>query len=189
MALIGEEEKPMKLSASLFLAATFAAVAPIAAVVQAQTTTEYNTTITTAPVVPSVTTRTIITVPNPPPPVAPPLISSGTSTTTTTELAPPADEEGGQVLGTAVTGNTTIVFEAANDSDIHTNSLHTWDDFAQAHPAIARTLEYKPRLINDPGYLREHPALDGFLQAHPDIRVAMSEDPGNFNAIPPRPGE
>ena len=181
----------MKLSASLFLVVTFAAVARMGAVAQAQTTTEYNTTITTAPVVPSVTTRTIITesVPNPPPPVAPPLISSGTSTTTTTESAPPADEEAGQVLGTAVTGNTTIVFKAANDSDIHMNRLRTWDDFAQAHPAIATTLEYKPWLINDPGYLREHPDLDSFLQAYPDIEVAMSEDPGNFNAIPPRPVE
>jgi len=50
-------------------------------------------------------------------------------------------------------------------------------------------LAYKPSLINDSGYLSKHPELATFFQAHPDIKDAMEENPGNFAAIPPRPGE
>ena len=179
----------------------------------AQTTTESET-ITTAPSPPSVTTRYVTTrtvvnppadvvvsppqavVVNPPPAVVinpPPAISSNTTTTTQTtrteESASADDEEGAPVLGSAVNGNTTIVFRAADSRDIHMSRLQTWDEFAAAHPRIARTLQYKPWLINDPGYLSRHPALQAFFIAHPDVKIAMAEDPGNFNAIPPRPGE
>jgi len=85
--------------------------------------------------------------------------------------------------------HTTIDFEPADTRDIHMKHLQIWDDFAQAHPKIASTLAYKPELINDPAYLRRHPELDAFFQSHPDIKEAMAEDPGNFSAIPPRPGE
>jgi hypothetical protein len=103
--------------------------------------------------------------------------------------APSETPEGGPVLGSVTHGNTTVVFEAANRSDIQTQLLTTWDDFAVQHPAIARTLAFKPSLMNDRGYLNKHPELDAFFRAHPDVRDAMAADPGNFTAIPPRPGE
>ena len=43
--------------------------------------------------------------------------------------------------------------------------------------------------MNDDGYLTKHPALNDFFRAHPDIKDAMAENPGNFVAIQPRPGE
>ncbi|MGA7764062.1 MAG: hypothetical protein WCA59_20140 [Candidatus Binataceae bacterium] len=43
--------------------------------------------------------------------------------------------------------------------------------------------------MNDLRYLKSHPDLDAFFHAHPDIKSAMAEIPGNFTAIPPRPGE
>jgi hypothetical protein len=87
-------------------------------------------------------------------------------------------------------GNTTIEFQsAASNPDINQQQLATWGDFAEAHPHVANALAYKPTLINDPGYLRKHPELADFFTSHPEIKEAMAENPGNFVAIPPRPGE
>jgi hypothetical protein len=103
--------------------------------------------------------------------------------------APSEGPAGGGVLGSVTNGNSTVVFEAANSSDIETQALTTWDGFAEEHPAIARELAFKPSLMNEPGYLNKHPELNAFFQAHPEVRDAMAADPGNFAAIPPRPGE
>jgi len=86
-------------------------------------------------------------------------------------------------------GNMTIVFEPADTSDIDSNRLQTWGEFAEGHPRVAKALAYNSSLMNDPGYMAKHPELDEFFQAHPDIKDAMAENPGNFVAIPPRPGE
>jgi hypothetical protein len=105
---------------------------------------------------------------------------------------PPATSEpsvGGGVLGSVTNGNTTIVFEPANPTDIDTQRLTTWDSFAREHPRVARALAFKPSLMNNPGYLRKHPELNDFFQAHPEVRDEMAANPGNFAAIPPRPGE
>lgn len=85
--------------------------------------------------------------------------------------------------------NTTIVFMPADTSDIDVSRLQTWGKFAEMHPKVAKTLAYKPSLINDDAYLSHHPELAAFFQAHPDIKQAMAENPGDFVAIPPRPGE
>lgn len=103
--------------------------------------------------------------------------------------APSEPSAGGGVLGSVTNGNSTIVFEAANPRDINSQALTMWDGFAAEHPAIERALEFKPSLMNDPRYLNKHPELSAFFQAHPEVRDAMAADPGNFAAIPPRPGE
>lgn len=190
----------MKFCTSLLLAAAIAAGGAVGNA-WAQGLTESETTITTAPVAPGLTTRTVISrsVVNPPGVVvnrAPAIVvnppASTSSTTVTTEKQSAEDEsdtEGAQVLGTSRTANTTIVFEAADNRDIREGQLEIWDEFARAHPVIANRLAYEPELINDPAYLARHPALNAFFAAHPEIKVAMNEDPGNFAAIPPRPGE
>jgi hypothetical protein len=96
---------------------------------------------------------------------------------------------GGNVLGSVTHGNTTVVFEPANRSDIDAQALQTWDSFAEEHPEIARALAFKPTLMDDPGYLKRHQDLSDFFQEHPEVRSAMAMNPGNFAAIPPRPGE
>jgi hypothetical protein len=98
-------------------------------------------------------------------------------------------EGGAEVLGTVVRGNITIIFQAAGAHGLDLNRLRTWSQFAEEHPKIATALAYKPSLINDPGYLTKHPELATFFQTHSDIKDAMEENPGNFAAIPPRPGE
>ncbi|MGO9455291.1 MAG: hypothetical protein ACLQDV_30215 [Candidatus Binataceae bacterium] len=104
-------------------------------------------------------------------------------------FAAPSMAQEGKTLGVVVSGNTTIEFKAADTSDIDMQKLHTWSDFASQHPKVARELAYKPALINDANYAKKHPELDAFFSAHPDIREAMTENPGNYVAIPPRPGE
>lgn len=91
---------------------------------------------------------------------------------------------------TVTNGNTTIEFQsAASNPDTDQQDLVKWGDFAEAHPQVAHALAYKPSLMNDGAYLRKHPELADFFNDNPRVREAMAEDPGNFVAIPPRPGE
>ncbi len=104
-------------------------------------------------------------------------------------FAAPALAQEGKTLGTVVNGNTTTTFKAADTRDIDMAKLKTWNDFAAQHPKVASELANKPALINDAPYAKSHPELDAFFSAHPDIHEAMAENPGNYVAIPPRPGE
>jgi hypothetical protein len=104
-------------------------------------------------------------------------------------FAAPAIAQDGKTMGTVVNGNTTTVFKAANTSDIDMHKLTMWNGFATAHPKVASQLAHNPALINDDGFAKKHPQLDAFFSAHPDVRQAMAANPGNYVAIPPRPGE
>jgi hypothetical protein len=104
-------------------------------------------------------------------------------------FAAPSIAQEGNTLGTVVNGNTTIEFKAAGTGDIDMQKLQTWSSFASEHPDIARQLAYKPSLINSDSYTQKHPELGQFFSQHPDVREAMAENPGNYVAIPPRPGE
>ena len=55
-------------------------------------------------------------------------------------FAAPSAAEKGKTLGTVINGNTTTEFKAADTSDIDTQKLNTWNDFANRHPKIAREL-------------------------------------------------
>jgi hypothetical protein len=104
-------------------------------------------------------------------------------------FAAPAFAQDGKVLGTVDNGRTQIVFQAADTSDLDMQKLQTWSSFASEHPDIAHQLAYKPSLINNDSFTQKHPELAQFFSAHPDVREAMAENPGNYVAIPPRPGE
>ena len=104
-------------------------------------------------------------------------------------FAAPSLAQEDKTLGVIDNGRTEITFKTADTSDIDMQKLQTWGSFASEHPDIARALAYKPELINSDSYTKKHPELSEFFSAHPDIREAMNEDPGNYVAIPPRPGE
>lgn len=101
----------------------------------------------------------------------------------------PARNPSGRELGRVVNGNRTIVFAPADTRTIDADRLQIWGNFADAHPRVAQELAYNNSLMNSGSYLSKHPALDEFYRAHPDIKEAMEENPGNFVAIQPRPGE
>jgi hypothetical protein len=104
-------------------------------------------------------------------------------------FAAPSIAQEDKTLGVVENGNTTIVFKAADPSDFPMQKLDTWGDFASQHPNIARELAYKPSLIDSDDYAKKRPELGAFFSEHPDIREAMEANPGNYVAIPPRPGE
>jgi hypothetical protein len=104
-------------------------------------------------------------------------------------FAGPAIAQEGKTLGVVSNGNKTIEFKAADTSDLDMQKLQTWSSFASEHPEVASQLALNPSLINSDGYAKKHPELGEFFSAHPDIRDAMAENPGNYVAIPPRPGE
>ena len=101
----------------------------------------------------------------------------------------PSIAQEGKTLGTVTNGNTTTEFKAADSRDIDTQKLKTWNDFASQHPKVASDLAHNPKLINDDAYAKKHRQLGAFFSAHPEIREAMAANPGNYVAIPPRPGE
>ena len=104
-------------------------------------------------------------------------------------FAAPSIAQEGKTLGIVVKGNTTTEFKAADTSDLDMQKLQTWSSFASEHPDIARELAFHPSLVTNDSYTTKHPELGQFFAAHPDIRESMAENPGNYNAIPPRAGE
>lgn len=94
-----------------------------------------------------------------------------------------------QVNGMAANGNTTIVFEPANNSDLQMGLLTRWSRFAQVHQGIARQLGNKPMLIDDAGYLRKHPELEKLFEDNPNLLAEMKRNPGNFVANLPQSEE
>lgn len=119
----------MKLSASLFLAAALAASAGVVNCVWAQTTTESDTTITTAPVAPKVVSKTVTrkTVVYPPPAViVNPPVSASTETRTTTESTT-TDESAPRVEEKAQSKTTYGPFGVTH-SESHEKNTTTGDD-------------------------------------------------------------
>jgi hypothetical protein len=86
--------------------------------------------------------------------------------------------------GTVVEGRTTMVFEKANQTDLHMKLLKQWTQFAQVHPKIAHQVTNKPTLLSDARYLGKHPALGQLFDDNPGLLAEMKENPGNFNANP-----
>jgi hypothetical protein len=104
-------------------------------------------------------------------------------------FAAPMIAQEGKTSAVITNGNTTTEFKAADSRDIDSRKLKLWNDFASQHPKVAKQLAHRPALINDETYAKNHPALSAFFSAHPDVREAMTANPGNYVAIPPRPGE
>ena len=104
-------------------------------------------------------------------------------------FATPSIAQDSKTLGTVTTGNTTIEFKSAGTSDLAMDKLTAWSEFASQHPDISKDLAYHPSLVDNDSFVAKHPELKDFFAQHPDIRQDMAANPGNYNAIPPRPGE
>lgn len=94
-----------------------------------------------------------------------------------------------QLLGVVTNENRTIFFAPTNESDLDVDKLRIWEKFSDNHPDIARAIAYHPQVLETDTFIERHPDLEKFFRNHPDIRDAMIKDPGNYEAIPPRPGE
>ena len=58
--------------------------------------------------------------------------------------------------------------------------LRNFDQFLDAHADIRAELTQNPGLVNDPTYLRQHPALAQFLQTHRAVQANLRSNPSAF---------
>jgi phage-related protein len=64
--------------------------------------------------------------------------------------------------------------------DVTNQEVVTLDRFLDRHQDIAKSLEKKPELVNERGYLKHHRDLDEFLTEHPAVREELKENPASF---------
>src|SRR6267154_1561288 len=94
---------------------------------------------------------------------------------------------------TQVGQNPSLVMERekrfdANESRRTTNSnpdltrqqVSTMDQFLDKNPNVDRDLRRNPGLVNNAGYLQQHPELQTFLNQHPNVKEEIAENPRYF---------
>jgi hypothetical protein len=52
--------------------------------------------------------------------------------------------------------------------------------YLDQHPEVAQQLARRPRLVDNPQYLANHPGLDAYLAAHPIVRTELQTHPNRF---------
>ncbi|MFZ1917034.1 MAG: hypothetical protein WAU58_05640 [Terriglobales bacterium] len=70
--------------------------------------------------------------------------------------------------------------EDRGDNDTTRAELANMDRFFDKHPEIAEQLRKDPSLIDNKGFLENHPALAQFLQEHPGVSEEFKENPNAF---------
>jgi hypothetical protein len=70
--------------------------------------------------------------------------------------------------------------EDNRDSDITHKELSSFDQFLDRHREIAEQLRKNPSLVNDKEFVKNHPALQSYLQDNPEVREQIKENPSNF---------
>ena len=89
------------------------------------------------------------------------------------------DSPSATVLGTVQNGNRTIIFERSNVC-LNLDRLSAFGQVTASDPALARKLARNPSLVNDDGFVNQHPALQQYLEKFPDAREEIVAHPGNF---------
>jgi uncharacterized protein YukE len=65
----------------------------------------------------------------------------------------------------------------SRDRDFQRGQLASMDQFLDGHPEIAEQLRKNPALVNDKKFVNAHPALQSYLQQHPQVRQEAIENP------------
>jgi hypothetical protein len=91
----------------------------------------------------------------------------------------PALAEESTVLGVVQNGNRTITFERSNVG-LNLDQLSAFGQVTANDPALARKLARNPSLVNDEGFVNQHPALQQYFEKFPDAREDIVANPGNF---------
>jgi len=66
------------------------------------------------------------------------------------------------------------------DNDITRRQLASFDGFLDKHREISEQLRKNPSLVNNPDFVKNHPALETFLQNNPGVREEIRENPNAF---------
>jgi hypothetical protein len=72
------------------------------------------------------------------------------------------------------------------DRDISREELAHFDQFLDSHREIAEQVRKDPSLVNNGEFVKNHPALQTYLQDHPAIREQLKENPNAFMHIEDR---
>lgn len=89
------------------------------------------------------------------------------------------DPSSATVLGTVQNGNRTIIFERSN-AGLNLDKLSAFGQLTASDPALARKLARNPSLVNDDGFVNQHPALRQYFEQFPDAREDIVANPGNY---------
>ena len=66
------------------------------------------------------------------------------------------------------------------DDDTTRKDLAQFDQFMDGHHEISEQLRKNPSLVNDKEFVKQHPALQTYLQEHPGISEEIRENPNAF---------
>jgi hypothetical protein len=69
---------------------------------------------------------------------------------------------------------------ARDDRDANRRELANFNDFLDHHRETAEQLRKDPSLADNPQFMKEHPALQSYLQDHPAVRQEIKQDPNAF---------
>jgi hypothetical protein len=66
------------------------------------------------------------------------------------------------------------------DRDTTRQELARFDQFLDSHREIAAQLRKNPSLVDDQEFVKNHPALQTYLQDHPGVREEIKKNPKSF---------
>jgi hypothetical protein len=66
------------------------------------------------------------------------------------------------------------------EDDRRREELARFDQFLDSHRETAEQLRKDPSLVNNTEFVRNHPALQAYLQEHPELREQLTQDPNAF---------
>jgi hypothetical protein len=58
--------------------------------------------------------------------------------------------------------------------------MASMDSFLDGHPEIAEQVRKDPSLLTNDKFVKQHPALQTYLQQHPQVRAEITQNPNNF---------
>src|SRR5262252_6668640 len=66
------------------------------------------------------------------------------------------------------------------DHDITRRELASFDRFLDSHREVAEQVRKNPSLVDNQQFLKDHPALQTYVQQHPAVREELRENPNAF---------
>ncbi len=70
--------------------------------------------------------------------------------------------------------------------DVNREELAHFDQFLDSHREIAEQLRKDPSLADNGEFVKNHPALQTYLQDHPELRAELKENPNGFMQLEAR---
>jgi hypothetical protein len=70
--------------------------------------------------------------------------------------------------------------DASQDKKIPREELAQFDQFLDEHREISEQLRRDPSLVRNQQFMQSHPALQSYLQDHPQVRQDLTADPDSF---------